>query len=917
MKRLTVFVALLLLVAGIGAATAQSLTGTVAGKVIDEQGGVLPGVTVTLTGRTGAQVTVTDEKGEYRFVGLNPGPFEVKVELAGFTPRTERNLDVGIGRTLSVPFTLRVGGLAETVEVVANASTIDTASTASDNSISQELLSNIPINIGNFNAATSVLNYAPGINGSSAFGGDASYGNALLIDGVDTRDPEAGSAWVFYNFNIIEEVQVGGVGASAEYGGFSGAVVNTITKSGGNRYSGLFDIRHTDDGLAGSNIKKAYTDLNPALGSPSVITKLNDFTVQLGGPFVKDKAFWWFSVQRYAFDRDPAGPLKSATEVSPRYNGKITYNFTPNDQLTGSFQYDNYNVTGRTAWIPAYAANDDQTVKQDSPEAVWNIQFRKLFGSSSFLEAKYTGYWGYYYLDPVTQESARYDGETGAFSGGAGYFYYADRDRNQVNISYSTFASGFGQHSFKFGMEIERSGVRSQFGYTNGVYFYDYGGPYLAYGYSYDIRGTNKRESYYAQDQWRLGRLTANLGIRLDHIAGYSPELNKTVYAPDLAWGPRLGATFDLTGAGTSVLRGSWGRYYEGAAFNPYNQAVGGWTPFQSYEVLSDGSLELFDETTIGGNWTVDSNVKHFSLDEATVGFEQQLRRDLRFAVTGIWRKWDNFVGAVIRGSTWTPFTRNLPDPNNPDTTKPYTLYRWANRTDSPDTVVTNYAGFQYKDPSGNVLGTADPERKYKGVMFVLTKTLSNRWHGQASYVYSKSEGNVGNSGRAGFGGTGFRNPNLVLLNQYGVMEQDRPHEFKLMAGYTIPKVEVGMSAYYRSISGVTYTPVSLVSGSSSVLNWTGSLNVNLEPRGSQRMDTQHLVDFRVEKEFKVDVHRFGVYLDVANLFNNGVISGVQTRVPSRTITDPATGEGFPVKYKSPTAVVSARQMTIGARWTF
>ena len=215
MRRLTVFVALLLLVGG-AAANAQSLTGTIAGKVVDEQGGVLPGVTVTLTGRTGAQVTVTDEKGEYRFVGLNPGPYEVKVELAGFTPRTERNLDVGIGRTLSVPFTLRVGGLAETVEVVANASTIDTASAASDNSLSQELLANVPINMGNFNVATELLNYAPGINNGSAFGGDSDYGNALLIDGVDTRDPSGGSAWVFYNFNIVEEVQVGGVGAPAE-----------------------------------------------------------------------------------------------------------------------------------------------------------------------------------------------------------------------------------------------------------------------------------------------------------------------------------------------------------------------------------------------------------------------------------------------------------------------------------------------------------------------------------------------------------------------------------------------------------------------------------------------------------------------------------------------------------------------------
>ena len=916
MRRLTVFVALLLLVGGV-VASAQSLTGTITGKVTDEQGGVLPGVTVTLTGRTGSQVSVTDEKGEYRFVGLSPGPYEVKAELSGFTPRLERNLDVGIGRTLNVPFAMKVGGLAETVDVVANASTIDTATTASDNSISQELLANIPINIGNFNAATSVMNYTPGINGGSAFGGDSGYGNALLIDGVDTRDPEAGSAWVFYNYNIIEEVQVGGVGAPAEYGGFSGAVVNTITKSGGNRYSGLFDYRHTNKDLARGNMKDEYLELNPALGSPNVMTSLNDFTVQMGGPLAKDKAFWWFSVQRYAFEQDPAGPSKLRTEVSPRYNGKLTWNITPNDTLTGSFQYDNYNVTGRFAWIPQSDATEQQTVSQDSPEAVWNFQYRKLIGSSSFLEAKYTGYWGYYYLDPVDPTPARYDGETGAYSGGAGYYYYADRDRNQVNLSYSTFASAFGEHNFKFGLEIERSGVRSQFDYMNGVYYYDYGGPYLAYGYAYDVKGTNKRESYYAQDQWRIGRLTANLGLRLDHISGYSPELNKTVYSPDLAFGPRLGATFDITGKGTSVLRASWGRYYEGPAFNPYNQAVGGWTPFQSYEVLSPGNLELFDETVIGGNWTVDPNLKHFSLDETTIGFEQQLRRDLKVAVTGIWRKWDNFVGAVIRGSTWTPFTRNLPDPNNPTTTKPYTLYRWANRTESPDTVVTNYAGFQYKDPNGNVLGETNPSREYKGVMFVLTKTLSNRWQGQFSYVYSQSEGNVGNGGRSGFGGTGFRNPNLVLVNAYGVMDYDRPHEFKIMAGYQVPKIDVSLNAYYRAISGYTYTPVANVSGSSSVLNWTGSLNVNLEPKGSQRLDMQHIVDFRVEKEFRVDVHKFGVFFDFANFFNANTITAVQTRVPSRNITDPATGESFPVQYKSPTSILAPMQMTFGARWSF
>ena len=137
------------------------------------------------------------------------------------------------------------------------------------------------------------------------------------------------------------------------------------------------------------------------------------------------------------------------------------------------------------------------------------------------------------------------------------------------------------------------------------------------------------------------------------------------------------------------------------------------------------------------------------------------------------------------------------------------------------------------------------------------------------------------------------------------------------MGGNTIPKIEVGLNAYYRAISGGNYTPVANVSGSSSVLNWTGSLNILLEPRGSQRYETLHQIDFRVQKDFKIDVHRLGVFFDIQNLFNNDTVTAVQTRVPTRSITDPATGESFPVKYGSPTALIAPIQMTWGARWTF
>ncbi len=913
MKRIATLLALLLTLGAAATGSAQSLTGTIEGKVTDEQGGVLPGVSVTLSGRQGTQSTVTDDRGEYRFVGLNPGAYDIKAELSGFGTGTRVGIDVSIGKTATVPVALKVGGMAESVDVTANASTIDTTSTATDNTLSSELLQAMPINLGNFNAATALLNYTPGVNGGSGFGGDASYGNSLLIDGVDTRDPEGGSAWVFFNFNIVEEVQVGGIGAPAEYGGFSGAVVNTITKSGGNKYSGLFEVRHTNDGLAATNIKAEHDAANPSLKGGSVLTKLNDFTVQMGGPLKKDRVFWWFSAQRYAIEQDPSGPVTIRTEVSPRYNGKLTFQLTPSDTLTASMQFDNYNVTGRTG-LAGTDSTDNQTLNQDSPEAIWNGQYRKVFGSSTFLEAKFTGYWGYYYLDPKDTTPARLDLDSGSFyAGGAGYKYYADRGRNQLNVSLSKFAQAAGRHNFKFGVEIERSQSKSRSEYMDGVYYLDYlGEPYLAYGYGYLIDGKNRRQSYYAQDTWQVGRLTANLGVRLDHIRGFSPNDDKMVYTPKLGLGPRLGATLDLTGRGTSIMKGFWGRYYEGASFNPWQRATSGYTDYISYEVDSRGGLHEFDRYTFPV-YSIDSDIDHLGVDEFNVALEHQLRKNMRLSLTYIQRDYRNFINSVHPTARWSPITIA-----NPLTGGTLPAFRFANKAAAERNVfIQNIDGFKYLDPNGNAVGEIDAYRDYKGVMAVLTKTYSDRWQAQASYVWSRTEGTVNNSGTASVTGRTYEHPAVGLINMDGLMSNDRTHEFKIFGGYQIPKIEVSLNAYYRGISGTPWAYIVRASGSSANLNWSfppifsSQRAMFLEPRGSRRMEFQHQVDLRAEKTFDIDVHRFGLFVDAQNLFNSAAITGIQNRYPSALIA------GNTVLPGAPTSIQGARQLTFGGRWSF
>jgi hypothetical protein len=193
--------------------------------------------------------------------------------------------------------------------------------------------------------------------------------------------------------------------------------------------------------------------------------------------------------------------------------------------------------------------------------------------------------------------------------------------------------------------------------------------------------------------------------------------------------------------------------------------------------------------------------------------------------------------------------------------------------------------------------------------MFVLTKNYSNRWQAQASYVWSETTGSIANNGTGGVTGSQFLTPSLALVNTDGPLDNDRTHEFKLFAGYQIPIVEVNLSGYFRSLTGRTYTPNIVVSGTP--LNYPGSITALIESRGSRRYPTQQTVDLRIEKTFNIDVHRFGLFVDIANALNNDTVLGRQTRFPNRSIV------GNTVLFDSPTSIEAPRQITIGGRWTF
>ena len=153
-------------------------------------------------------------------------------------------------------------------------------------------------------------------------------------------------------------------------------------------------------------------------------------------------------------------PGDSAMQFSPRFNAKLTYQPSANDTFTGTFQADDYNIIGRVPAAFTFVATDDITNREDAPELVWGVQWRHLFGGSTFSEIKYAGWSGYFDLNPEVNLPGHVD-VSGQPTVSQGWYFYADRGRHQVNATLSHYAEAFGKHNLKFGVEVERSKVRN------------------------------------------------------------------------------------------------------------------------------------------------------------------------------------------------------------------------------------------------------------------------------------------------------------------------------------------------------------------------------------------------------------------------------------------------------------------------
>ena len=907
----------------VGSVFAQRLTGKITGTVSDPDGVPLPGVTVEISSPSmmgGVQAQITSDRGHYRFINLPPGTYKLVFKLEGFQTLERGNVKLSVGKTVNENMVLQQATLEESVTVTAASPVVDTTQSGISHVFSRDDLEKLPIGRGSY---YDVVKFAPGLLMTTqstsrivAFGSN-SESNSFQVDGVELSSPAIGFGWVTTTQEAFEEVETLGMGAPAEYGSFTGAVVNVVTKSGGNSFSGALSYYGQFDSLtADNNIK---TPLDPSVPPEEAgdypdsaysyhRDKYYYASFNLGGPIVKDRLWFYGTFEKN--DNKGAGwniyPGYAVSYPATKAFFKLSAQLTSRHKLAASIYWEAkewpdtpYN------WI-AESSQMIETAKTYS----WNFLYNWQISNSAFFDLKYAGYWTYDDYLPVTGDMdtpTRHDWSVNQVSGGGAWALWKWTEyRHQAHANLSYFAEDFlgGDHEFKVGVQYYDGDSRYPGGYTGEGYYYDYYGyPYSFYHQDvYYVGSHENRIGVFVDDSWKIGdRLTLNLGLRFDYSNSYVPEApimdgwagpsgeTSPAVKDMIIWNsfsPRIGLVFQLTSDQKTLLKATYGRYYDKNLMDNWSYPGPNMTDWVAYYYDWDLEEYVYWYTlTAEETFVLDPDLKNPYSDLFSVGIERELLPDFAISATFIYKKQLDLIGLEERAGIYEEVSMV-----SEDNGQTYTLFNQTN--------VGTVAHW--------ITNPSDYEQMYRAFMLTLYKRYSHKWMLNASLTYSKSWG-LNNLGKATgatqqaiiwYGGYLGRDPN-EYINARGRMPSDRPWILKVQAGYTLPwDIMASFNWIYQT--GRPYLSFTLFR-----LN-QGPTKVITEPRGDDRFPSWSMMDLRLQKTFNItDTVKFQAIFDVWNVLN------------TNTVTNYATQDMWKSNYLEPSGVFWPRRLQIGFRLQF
>lgn len=617
MYRLIVSSVLMMFLGAIAAPVfAQQGTAEVGGRVADEQGGVLPGVTIVLTNEeTGVFREVTSgEDGSYFASQLTPGRYRLAAKLASFKSYERRGLILEVGKTLTINLTLQLGMVAESVTVMAASPLVDVTSAEVGGNIGTGELTELPAPNRNLFAMVALL---PGVQfvPSSQFGNDAiiasgqaSQGNNVTLDGGYNADDALGSSVGGQTRTALESVQEFQVLTNqydAEFGRATGAVVNAVSKQGTNQFRGVVFGYFTNSKITASH----YFARQSNLEKPK--SNMKQWGGTIGGPIVRNKAHFFASLERIT--ESPSRSFNYAARPD------LTFSTVENREAWNTLLRFDHQINANNTWAIRYLGETSPQIPIIQTRTTQGTT-RGPAGKASFSDetdldqtivGTYTTVLGNSRVNTIRASATVehwYHGSICTRSQGAEKAFEQSKcpptlyqltfftqqspeaagpwDRNyQLQDVYSWFVPDMkGNHEFKVGTTYHYTILRrSVQTHMNGGFFFNtdlpfdranprtyperftfrVGGPYKLNMHSHTIEA-------FGQDKWRIStRATISLGARYDLEVTPIDESGNPLFKNPHDYpvdknnlSPRLGFTYGLDSAGKSVMRGGYGLFY-------------------------------------------------------------------------------------------------------------------------------------------------------------------------------------------------------------------------------------------------------------------------------------------------------------------------------------------------------------------
>ncbi len=872
-------------------------TGEIGGKVLDEEGAPLPGVSITAESPKlqGQRNAISGIDGSFRFPLLPIGKYSLTFTLQGFTKVIQENVEVKLGMVTSVNVIMKVATIEEQVTVVAEAALIDKTKADTSFHVGERELASAPIQ---GRTIQEIVNYTPGVTsvrtdttrgiggggttyGGPSFRGEGETSNNWFVDGLSKRGTWEHESGVRVNYDAWEEVQVISDPFSPELGQTYGGIINIVTKTGGNEFHGELGALILDNNLRAARKKQLAYAVEPE-------TSTYDYFGNIGGPIIRDR-LWFFISDNFWRTADdgqeasigwlniPAGKRRINTN---NLLSKLTLTIAQSHTLSLSGTYDKFLSQSGGIGLP------EMYTKRDYTDYAYRLNYKGIFGPNTLFEivvGKSSRNWTIEPLSGITNKPAFYFMDIGQYTNSPVAVYDITDKRTDFTSRFTQYLNTekFGNHEIGIGFlyyYLYREDIIDvcgedwdpwpNNGFDAGIRFHfrSPGIPYLAREDAIQ-NFHNKSDGFgvYLKDTISIGRFTVMLGFRSETEKLYN-DVDEVV----IDWGlkdffsPRFSLAWDITGDSVNVFKIGVGQFADTVLFDflGYINKEGGWrarfyrwigpTPMESEEQLKDAS-----------NW-------RFYYQQGPTGEPAMIVHE--DAVP------DKMIRVVVEydrrlGANWVFKIRGV----------------YSNRRN----MLEDLSYFTYDDEFWRLENWDQKRRNYKGIELELNGRISERFYLNSSYVWSQAKGTTpgafereGNwSGIWAYNTTGvfgdhYSGPSdspLAWLKNigvglggkdygdegfYGFLPYSCDHVVKILATYLAP-YGINITGSFEWYSGYHWS----IKG---IQPDYGQYWAFPHGRGTETTPAHSYVDFSLQKDFSLlSGVVLGLRINVTNLFNS------------------------------------------------